>query len=163
MRFYLFGPRFFGIRPGISFQPSDLSALRATASRSSYVYVINGDHDHVKIGVTKNPPERLTQLQTSSSRKLAYAFIAPTSGDPYVIEREAHVMLDRYRLNGEWFDVPPELAIAAVTGAAAKLGQSLIAKPDEKPARIWPFILGIFLALWAAMFWLINSLSKITN
>jgi hypothetical protein len=75
--------------------------------------------------------ERLAQLRTGSASNIDYAFLAPTSGDPYAIEREAHAMLARSRLNGEWFDVPPELAIAAVTGAAAKLGQSLTAKAPE--------------------------------
>ncbi len=114
----------------MSFQPSDLrSHKRPTNGAISHIYVVKGDHEHVKIGVTKNPEARLAQLQTGSSRKIEYAFIAPTSGDPCAIEREAHAMLARSRLSGEWFDVPPELAIAAVTGAAAKLGQSLAAKP----------------------------------
>jgi hypothetical protein len=126
MRFWLSGPRFIGIRPGVSFQPSDLrTRTPAMRSASSYVYVIKDDHNNVKIGVTKNPPARLAQLRTGSSIKLDYAFLAPTSGDPYAIEQAAHAILDRYRLNGEWFDVSPELAISAVAGAAAKLGQSL--------------------------------------
>src|ERR1700730_4577117 len=136
MRFYLFGPRFLGIRPGISLQASDLKKLSSTPKPGSYIYVVNGDHG-IKIGVTKNPDGRLAQLRTGSAAKIDYAYIAPTSGDPYAIERQAHAMLDRYRLNGEWFDVSPELAIAAVTGSAAKLGQSLIASPDEKPVPKW--------------------------
>jgi T5orf172 domain len=145
MRFYLFGPRFLGIRTGISFQPSDLRSHKPPKS-SSYVYVIKGDENNVKIGVTKNPEGRLAQLRTGNHATIDYAYLAPTSGDPYAIERAAHTILDRYRLNGEWFDVPPELAIAAVTGAAAKLGQSLTAKPDEKPSMI---------GLFRFIFWLI--------
>lgn len=125
MRFYLFGPRILGIRPGLSFSPSDLRSHRSPTTRASYIYVVKGDEENVKIGVTKTPETRLAQLQTGASRKIDYSFIAPVSGDPYAIEREAHAMLARNRLSGEWFDVPPELAIAAVTGAAAKLGQSL--------------------------------------
>ena len=158
MRFYLFGPRFLGIRPGVSFQPSDLRSHAAPTSAMPYIYVIKGDHERVKIGVTKAPETRLTQLQTGSSSKIDYAFLAPVSGDPYALEKEAHAMLARSRLNGEWFDVPPELAIAAVTGAAAKLGQSLMPAPPEKPIRLWPFFLVIFLATWAATVWWLESL-----
>jgi hypothetical protein len=158
MRFYLFGPRFLGIRTGISFQPSDLRSLpRPPAdATASYIYVIK-DAEHVKIGVTKHSRERLAQIQTASSRKIDYAFIAPTSGDPYAIEREAHAILSRYRLHGEWFDVPPELAIAAVTGAAAKLGQSLTAKPvlDEKPYPRWKvFAFLMFFIACAGIIWI---------
>jgi hypothetical protein len=133
MRFYLFGPRFLGIRAGLSFQPSDLRSHKPPQSAASYVYVVKGEQ-HVKIGVTKAPDTRLAQLRTGSASPIDYAFLAPASGDPYAIEREAHAMLARSRLNGEWFDVQPELAIAAVTGAAAKLGQSLTDKPKEKPS-----------------------------
>ena len=35
-------------------------------------------------------------------------------------------MLAAHRLTGEWFSCPPELAIAAVAGAASKLGLSLM-------------------------------------
>jgi hypothetical protein len=160
MRFYLFGPRFMGIRPGISFQPSDLRSHKPP-STASYVYVIKGDHENVKIGVTKSPETRLAQLQTGASQKIEYAFIAPASGDPYAIEKEAHAMLARSRLNGEWFDVPPELAIAAVTGAAAKLGQSLTAKPNEKPSSeglqffiAWLVMFVIF--MWLFLSWIMS-------
>ena len=153
MRFYLFGPRFFGIRPGISFQPSDLQAKPKPLSAVPYVYVIKGEQ-HVKIGVTKAPETRLAQIRTGCSTPTDYAFLAPVSGDPYALEREAHAMLARYRLNGEWFDVPPELAIAAVTGAAAKLGQSLTNKPLEQQSYEG---LKLFLA-WLIMFAVFCSL-----
>jgi hypothetical protein len=144
MRFYLFGPRIWGIRPGISFQPSDLRSHKPPKA-ANYIYVITGDeHAFVKIGVTKNPDARLAQIQTGASCKLDYAFIAPTSGDPFSIEKEAHAMLERNRVNGEWFNVPPELAIAAVTGAAAKLGQSLTAKHDQHSPPAWYLPLFLF-------------------
>jgi hypothetical protein len=158
MRFYLFGPRFLGIRPGISFQPSDLRG-RKPPTGTSYIYVIKGDHGDVKIGVTKLPKERLAQIQTGSSRKLDYAFIAPVLGNPYTLEQEAHIILANYRMNGEWFDVPPELAIAAITGAAAKLGHSLTAKPNEKPSseglKIFIFwVIGTLVVWWFMFSWL---------
>jgi hypothetical protein len=162
LRFYLFGPRFLGIRPGVSFNPNDLRIHKSpTSTAANYIYVIKGYRDqcrqHVKIGVTKDPERRLAEIQTGQSRKIDYAFIAPTSGDPRAVEKEAHAMLARSRLNGEWFDVPPELAIAAVTGAAAKLGQSLTAKPaiNDTPYPRWKvFAFLMFLVAVAGIIWL---------
>ena len=146
----------------MSFQPSDLRSKKPPSiARASYIYVVKGDEENIKIGVTKSPETRLAQLQTGSSRKIDYAFIAPVSGDPYAIEKEAHAMLARSRLSGEWFDVPPELAIAAVTGAAAKLGQSLTAKPDEELSSghfgLFLFALaGVAFWVWRFFVWVSN-------
>ena len=167
-RFYLFGPRVWGIRTGVSFNPSDLRSHKPPKiGGASYIYVIR-DAEHVKIGVTKVPESRLAQIQTGSSQKIDYVFCAPASGDAYSIEREAHALLARNRLEGEWFDVSPELAIAAVTGAAAKLGQSLTAKPESPSglADTHPFLYlssflfglgGLVFLVWRFFAW-VNSL-----
>jgi hypothetical protein len=42
---------------------------------------------------------------------------------------------------------PPELASAAVTGAAAKLGQSLTSKPNEKPSVYISFSMAVALTI----------------
>lgn len=128
MRFFFTGPRIFGLRPGISFGPEDWRrATRKTSSSitGSFVYVVRGDHNLTKIGITTNPTARLATLRTSSPFPIDYAFIGVTPGGGIDIERGAHALLSHQRLQGEWFDVPPELAIAALTGAAAKLGQPI--------------------------------------
>jgi hypothetical protein len=133
MRFFFSGPRIFGIRPGVSFSAADFkeapSAARARAPsgevQGSFVYVVRGDHNLVKIGVSSNPSARLAQLRTGSPFPISFAFIAATPGDGFDIERAAHQMLARQRLNGEWFDVAPEMAIAAVNAAAARIGAPL--------------------------------------
>jgi hypothetical protein len=33
---------------------------------------------------------------------------------------------ESHRCNGEWFDVPPEMAVAAIAGAAHKLGHPML-------------------------------------
>jgi hypothetical protein len=123
----------FGIRPGVSFSAADFkqqsSAPRARATggrvEGSFIYVIKGDHNLVKIGVTTNPSARLAQLRTGSAYPIDFAYIGCTPGNGFDIESAAHQMLDRQRLNGEWFDVVPEMAIAAVNASAAKLGVPL--------------------------------------
>jgi hypothetical protein len=150
MRFFLFGPRFLGVRPGISVSHRELAAAwgagQMTTNRvkaraintpgkieGSFVYVARCDNNLVKVGVSTNPNARLAQLQTGSAFPLSFAFIGGTDGsDGFAIERETHRILDRCRVNGEWFDCPPEMAIAAVSGAASKLGEKLapIAQKD---------------------------------
>ena len=151
MRLYFFGPRIFGIRTGVSFGPKDFRGKSQSRtytyqtdtvnSRPAFVYVTRGDHGRCKIGITNNPNSRLLQLSTASAFPLSFAYIGVTkSGDGSNVEREAHAILDRYRVNGEWFDCPPELAIAAVNGAAARIGESIClvdpSRVDELFARV---------------------------
>lgn len=126
MKLWFSGPSFFGIRPGVSFDAGQ-STQRQTAPRvdGSFVYVVRGDHNMIKIGVTTNPAARLAQLRTGSPFPIEYAFIGATPGNGYDIEQAAHAMLAPHRVNGEWFDVSPELAISAVMGAAGKLGRAM--------------------------------------
>ena len=147
MRLFFFGPRLRflgGIRPGISFGPEDFRKLRRPAAAAaarpspetlggSFVYVIRGDHNRCKIGISSNPTARLAQLRTASPFPLSFAFVGVTDHtDGSAIEREAHALLDRFRVEGEWFDCPVELAVAAVNGAAAKLGEKLCSIPPDR-------------------------------
>jgi T5orf172 domain len=143
MRFWFSGPRIFGHRTGVSFGPEDLRALRnaqrprqagAGHPDGSFVYVVRGGGNLCKIGVSTNPTARLAQLKTASAFPIPFAFIGGTDGTSgYAIEQEAHRILDRCRAEGEWFQCPPELAIAAINGAAAKLGEKL-APIDQAPS-----------------------------
>lgn len=137
MRFYLFGPKILGVRPGVSFTPDDLRRRNSAKNsiHGSFVYVVRGDHNMAKIGVTTNPTARIAQLRTGSAFPIDFAFIGCTPGDGYDIEREAHAILARQRCAGEWFDVSPELAISAVTGAAARLGRNILPLDERTAAR----------------------------
>jgi hypothetical protein len=135
MRVFFSGPRILGIRPGISFGAEDLLGSRRRQTQrpacepmtGSFVYVVRGDHNLVKIGTTTNPRARLAQLRTSSAFPIDYSYIAvtPDNSGP-LIEGAAHDLLDRHRLNGEWFDVAPEMAVAALSAAAHKLNRPLL-------------------------------------
>jgi hypothetical protein len=134
MRLMFFGPRIFGIRPGVSFTPQELMSGFAGSTQKapgeqmtgSFVYVVRGDHNMVKVGVSTNPNARLAQLRTGSAYPIDFAFIGSTPGTGYDIEQAAHALLDRHRCNGEWFDVPPEMAVAAVTASAHRLNQPIV-------------------------------------
>jgi Meiotically up-regulated gene 113 len=102
----------------------------------TYVYVISGDHGRQKIGVTHDPRRRISELQTGSPFPLRFAFVGQTDGFGYDIEGEVHFTLHQHRQSGEWFTVPPEVAIAAVMGAAYRLGHAM--RPVD-PERIEAF------------------------
>ena len=130
MRFWFSGPRVFGVRSGISLGPEDFRqrgpkpGAREPIS-GAFVYVIKGEHNLVKVGVSTNPSARLATLRTSSPFRLHMAFVGVTPGTGYDIEAAAHSLLAPHRCNGEWFDISPELAISAVMGAAGKIGAPL--------------------------------------
>lgn len=88
-----------------------------------FVYVISGDHGRQKIGSSDNPQQRIKDLQTGSPFPLKFEFIGETENlGGGAIEVEAHFMLAQHRAEGEWFVVPPDVAITAVMAAAHRLG-----------------------------------------
>lgn len=88
-----------------------------------FVYVISGDHGRQKIGSSDNPRQRIKDLQTGSPFPLKFEFIGETENlGGGAIEVEAHFMLAQHRAAGEWFVVPPDVAITAVMAAAHRLG-----------------------------------------
>jgi hypothetical protein len=77
-----------------------------------FVYVISAG-EHQKIGITKDISSRLQALQTGCPRLLEVAFASAVPHARHV-EREAHALLKKFHLCGEWFDVAVDVAIAAV-------------------------------------------------
>ena len=75
-----------------------------------YVYTIRflGPPWHVKIGASKNPLERLRQLQTGSGLKLEICHAVWMGGEAAArrLEKALHDELKGYRVNGgtEWFN-----------------------------------------------------------
>ena len=79
---------------------------------SRFVYVAGDQNGALKIGISFNPTQRLTQLQHTSPLVLHHQ--TSVSGSARSVERVAHLLLSEKRLRGEWFDVSIEEAIAAV-------------------------------------------------
>jgi Meiotically Up-regulated Gene 113 (MUG113) protein len=143
MRFFFSGPRILGIRPGVIFGASDFRSSPRPTQRppgepitGSFLYVIRGDHNLVKIGVTTNPQARLASLRTGSAFPIDYSYIAVTPGTGFDIEAGSHEMLKSHRCSGEWFDIAPEMAVAAIAGAAHKLGQPILPVTAEVADQI---------------------------
>jgi hypothetical protein len=137
VRVFFMGPRILGgIRPGISFGPDDFSKLVGRPTGRSqrpgitgaFVYVITDGH-RIKIGSSIDPNRRLRELQTGNPRPLQFCFVGITPGPGFDIEMRAKDMLRSYRTGmtggDEWFDTSPEIATAAMMGAAGNIGQKL--------------------------------------
>lgn len=144
MRFFISKRLPFGLRAGVSI-PLNLverrSPQRASAGQmtGAFIYVIRGDHNLVKIGVSTNPIARMAQLRTASGFPLAFSYICAVEGDAanaYAIEGTAHVALARHRTNGEWFDVAPEMAVAAIAAASHKTRWKIVEIPADKVAEV---------------------------
>jgi hypothetical protein len=142
MRLFFIGPRFFGIRPGISVRPDEIfgrtkrAASAPSTMTGSFLYVFKGDHNLVKVGVSTNPDARLAQLRTASPFPIDYAYVGVTPGNGFDIEGVAHDILASHRCNGEWFDVKPEMAVAALAAASHRLNQPLAQLQPEMVAEI---------------------------
>jgi hypothetical protein len=134
-RFWISGPRILGIRPGISFRLGEFPRTPSPRRRlsGSFIYIIRGDHGLIKIGISSNPTARLAQLRAASAVPLAIAYVGALRCNGYAVEAAAHETLAGYRQNGEWFNCPVDMAVAAIGVAAYRLGEPL-ASGDPRPA-----------------------------
>ena len=69
-----------------------------------YVYLIRGNDGKYKIGIAKNPSQRIKQLQTGNSDKLAL-IETYQSENASKIESALHFHYSHVRNEGEWFDL----------------------------------------------------------
>lgn len=101
-----------------------------------FIYVISqAITGRQKVGISNDPNDRIRNLQTGSPFPLSFAFVGLTDNVAKAIEDEVHILLDQHRQVGEWFDVRPEVAIAAVLATASRMGYSIKpVDPDNLPA-----------------------------
>lgn len=88
---------------------------------SSYLYIISAVAGGkpcapVKIGISNSPRSRFNTIKTSSPLRLRlfYVLTVPSKDDAIRIEQRMHYVLKQQRSNGEWFDMEPEHAQAAL-------------------------------------------------
>ncbi|MEC7000618.1 MAG: GIY-YIG nuclease family protein, partial [Actinomycetota bacterium] len=87
-----------------------------------YVYVIGPEKHrsgmYTKIGIAKDPEERLKALDTGHPAQLHIHHLHGPTTKFFEIEKRAHTMLHNQRGDGEWFKVSPREAIRTVKKAA---------------------------------------------
>ena len=91
-----------------------------------WVYVIGPEGGPFKIGVATSVDARRYSLQTGNPHRL-YVIATWEHEAPRMVEAQAHRALADRRLQGEWFNVSAEEAVAAV---AAIIGSAAPAIPD---------------------------------
>lgn len=77
----------------------------------SFIYFIGREEGPVKIGVSRNPSERLVGLQTGCPFPLKlHGHWMVENTRIYAVERTIHSALEPYRAQGEWFSLTPKEA-----------------------------------------------------
>ena len=156
MRFWLGGPRIGPLRAGVLFGGSAFhGGGRSYSGSGAFVYVIEGAHDRIKIGISADPSARVANLQTGSPFALSLAYSTWAGDRAFDVEREAHALLARQNAGGEWFACSREAAVAAINAAAAHLCVALDA-PSSAAAgprpSAWTLTILLVLAAISAMF-----------
>ena len=94
--------------------PKPAPVSRELRSAASLAYFIQAETGQIKIGLAKDPRERLRTLQTGSPVALRLlAFIA----GGYDAEQGYHARFAAHRLHGEWFAPHPDI-LAEITRLA---------------------------------------------
>jgi hypothetical protein len=83
------------------------------------VYFVREAHvGMVKIGVSKDVPQRLKALRTGNPRPLELmGWIIPQKGSDYSLESQLHLKYDRHRAEGEWFRMSSTEVLDELRGA----------------------------------------------
>lgn len=91
--------------------------VRASTLPTTWIYFIREADGPVKIGVAKNPRERIATLQCGNPRPLE---IVGVWRGYHFEERQLHERFEHLRLAGEWFEPTDELLayIAAISDPA---------------------------------------------
>ena len=105
---------------------------RERLAEPCFVYVIREKGDEaIKVGVAKDPAERLKTLQTGNRRELVLLHVIPGGHDT---ESHFHRRLWDYRVRGEWFEgkaVAPFLTY--FVGLAERMMDEYVAGSGQPP------------------------------
>lgn len=92
------------------FVESQVGHIRPTIESGRAVYFVQrGENGPVKIGHSKNPANRMRELQVGCPDRLH--LMGTTPGGRH-LERQIHIELEASRLQGEWFESSAALAVA---------------------------------------------------
>lgn len=107
-----------------------MPVMQSKRTAKGFVYVVSATNGYVKIGKASNPYERFSNHQASSPLLLTLAYVCECP-NPVDIEESIHLALDPYRRHREWFEVPTEVAVAAVREALTAAGVRIGAAPHR--------------------------------
>lgn len=102
------------------------------------VYAISSEDGPTKIGKASSPARRVASLNTGSSVKLTLKYESSAMDKADLVERLAHQLLAEKRLNGEWFSVSTEEAVAAINAAIAMVDRGVMTALPKSKERDYP-------------------------
>lgn len=95
---------------------------------ATYIYIIGlrGLDGYSKIGFSNNVNRRVRDISTSSPFKPyeAHSFLLRSEIAARAVEDRSHSALKNFRVNGEWFKLPPLVAWQTVKPIAEKWNKS---------------------------------------
>ena len=71
-----------------------------------YVYAAQDCNGRIKIGISKDPEQRVKQLNVGHPDNLKLVYMAKAIDNTYLSEKEAHEKCKDYHLRSEWFSAP---------------------------------------------------------
>ena len=71
-----------------------------------YIYAAQDSQGRLKIGISKNPEERVKQLNVGHPDNLELVYTAKAIDNTYMSEQLAHEKCKDYHLRSEWFSAP---------------------------------------------------------
>lgn len=98
-------------------------------SNAGFVYAISNGRGAVKIGWSSDPWRRLRELNTHDAATCSLLGATPGTKEH---EQEAHKLLSRWKIRGEWFDMTARPVLAFVM----MLGKKIL--DDRTPASVVP-------------------------
>lgn len=93
----------------------------AKVRKEQFLYVIRDTTSNVcKIGISNNPKNRKSSLQTSNPNKLKISLVFDTQKNAVKVERSLHKFFRKHRKHGEWFENVSNDEIIKCLGDRAK-------------------------------------------
>lgn len=72
--------------------------------RERYLYAAKDGDGRIKIGISKNPEERIKSLNVGHPDKLEICFVKKTESSGYKDETDLHNKLSDFHIRSEWFN-----------------------------------------------------------
>jgi hypothetical protein len=91
------------------------STVNAYGLPDEYVYLVENDNGHIKIGRSQTPPTRIKTIESNGNVKVTNTFFYGPVGDAAWVEGYMHKLFSVHRMVGEWFDIPFETAKNALS------------------------------------------------
>lgn len=67
----------------------------------------------LKVGVTKNPRQRIMAIQSAASFKFSHIFLSDRIHGVFIAEKKIHELINEFNLYGEWFKIDPDYIVNA--------------------------------------------------